>query len=204
MARVVLHFSNHGLVTGKSSWMTMLGRMGVHAVMDKIMSVELLSWHAKWESRTIFRSTYAVLGCRPNLALLSITCRRKSHQTNILFCSKAKFQRFRDWNHCIRTTLCQYVSQCLLADIRNHNLFFSSFMVFYWVCNKSNMTDVDDNLTLHMSNGILFYSPIWWWLRYGMGCASHDFKMNLMTLRGQFNDQSYQRDIPMAVMNVVS
>ena len=49
-----------------------------------------------------------------------------------------------------------------------------------------------------MSTGILFHSPIWWWLRYGMGCASHDFKMNLMTLRGQRNDQSYQREIPTA------
>lgn len=49
-----------------------------------------------------------------------------------------------------------------------------------------------------MSTGILFHSPIRWWLRYGMGCASHDFKMNLMTLRGQRNDQSYQRDIPTA------
>ena len=113
----------------------------------------------KWESGTIFRSTYAVLGCRPNLTLLSITCRRKSHQTNILFCSKAKFQllfcskakfqRFRDWNHCIRTTLCQCVSQCLLVDIRNHNLVFSSFMICYWVCNKSNMTDVTSGAGNH-------------------------------------------------------
>jgi hypothetical protein len=53
MARVVLHFNNHGLVTGKSSWMTMLGRMGVHAVMDKIMSVELLSWHGRVEQYSV-------------------------------------------------------------------------------------------------------------------------------------------------------